>query len=48
MPRLGAFVLSNYIAVIYVPVYRNENTMTTTPFQQDDIDLREDGFFELN
>ena len=22
MPRLGAFVLSNYFAVIYVPVYR--------------------------
>ena len=21
MPRLGAFVLSNYFAVIYVPVY---------------------------
>ena len=24
MPRLGAFVLSNYFAVIYVPVYSEE------------------------
>ena len=24
MPRLGVFVLSNYFAVIYVPVYSNE------------------------
>ena len=30
MPHLGAFVLSNYFAFIYVPVYRSGYNKTTS------------------
>jgi hypothetical protein len=42
MPRLGAFVLSNYFAVIYVPVYKETASKFSADLDRAESDQRED------
>ena len=47
MPRLGVFVLSNYFAVIYVPVYSMNSDLAIARDELGDLCLGPNSFFGL-